>query len=103
MELQDLKKQTREKAIIASIPVCGYFRLVAVGSWIFDAPIVIETLTEWRGKTMSNFFSQFEATPESMYSYLRELPIAQPNRILFLIERGALHCRAFGVLIGDRV
>ena len=37
---------------------------------------------------MSNFFSQFEATPESMYSYLREFSITQPNRILFLIERG---------------
>jgi RimJ/RimL family protein N-acetyltransferase len=59
-----------------------------VGRWILEDLETVQRLTEWRKKTMSNFFTQFEATPESMQSYLDRFSISQSDRILFVLRRG---------------
>jgi len=88
MDLQSLKSGVKETAKLMSISACSDFSLMPVGRWILEDLETVQRLTEWRKKTMSNFFTQFEATPESMQSYLDRFSISQSDRILFVLRRG---------------
>jgi len=59
--------------------------LVPVGPWILDHPDKIESICAWRQNAMKMFLAQFESTYERSINYLKNLSIAQEDRIFFLI------------------
>ena len=60
-------------------------RLVPVGEWAIADRAMVEAMTAWRARWVPMFLSQFEPTAERTSEYLRNLAIAAPDRLLFLI------------------
>lgn len=60
--------------------------LVPVGPWILDSDGLIQVFSEWRGKAMKMFFSQFDSTADKTRDYLTRSAIADSQRILFAME-----------------
>lgn len=61
--------------------------LVPVGEWIFDDHELVATMARWRQESASMFLVHFESTAEKTMTYLRDMSIADPARILFIIYR----------------
>ena len=59
--------------------------LVPVGSWILSDSAKIQAICDWRQNAMRFFLTQFDSTYDRTYNYLKNLSIAQDNRIFFLI------------------
>lgn len=60
-------------------------KLVPVGTWILEDQTKISLMGSWRQRTMRMFLTQFESTAERTERYLRDVAIAQDQRLLFLI------------------
>lgn len=85
-----LKKSTQDEALIKSLPLQRrdgtlIGQLLPVGGWSLRDESLISAFTKWRKMFMRFFPSQFNATPESMKSYLENLSIARADRILFAV------------------
>jgi hypothetical protein len=86
-----MKRDVWDQAWALALPVVDEHkrpigRLVPVGKWILDDPEKIEAIRDWRQKAMRMFLTQFESTAEKTRTYLRDLSVAQPDRLLFLIH-----------------
>jgi hypothetical protein len=60
-------------------------KLLPVGYWIIFDTEKVELIRAWRQRTMRMFLTQFESTFDRTLSYLKNLSIAQEDRIFFLI------------------
>ena len=63
--------------------VIGY--LVPVGRWVLEDHDVIKCICDWRQRAMQNYLTQFISTVERTATYLRDLAIGEPGRLLFMI------------------
>jgi len=90
MNLQALKQSTLSDSMKIALPVTIdneiVARLVPVGSWILSMPEVICEMSEWRGRAMRMFLTQFESTPDLTHKYLATFTIGHQDRVLFMIE-----------------
>lgn len=59
--------------------------LVPVGPWALNDDHLITLFSEWRGKFMRYFLTQFESSPDLTIKYLLNISLKQNNRILFAI------------------
>jgi RimJ/RimL family protein N-acetyltransferase len=66
--------------------------LVPVGKWILEDADKVEAIRAWRQNAMRMFLTQFESTSERTRSYLRDLSIAEPDRLFFLSHDGSDRC-----------
>ena len=86
----DMKCESFLEANFKAIPVLNINgvklgKLVPVGLWISDDIEKIELIRSWRQRTMRMFLTQFESTFDRTLGYLKNLSIAQEDRIFFLI------------------
>lgn len=88
--IHSVKKSTCDEALKLSIEVRDknqhvIGKLVPVGDWILDDKEKIELIRTWRQRTMRMFLTQFETSHEKTFDYIKNVSIAQNNRIFFLI------------------
>lgn len=88
--ISTMKRSDFKSSLDIALPVLSAERehighLVPVGEWILAESEIIEAMTAWRRRWMRMFLSNFEPTTERTIEYLRNLPIASPDRVLFLI------------------
>lgn len=88
--IHSVKKSTFDEALKLSIEVRDknqhvIGKLVPVGDWILDDKEKVELIRTWRQRTMRMFLTQFETSHEKTFDYIKNVSIAQNNRILFLI------------------
>lgn len=57
-----------------------------VTSALLDDPTLVQALTRWRTESARWFHTQFTPTPERTRAWLAERVVADPRRLLFLIE-----------------
>lgn len=92
--LQQLKCSTRAKAWEYRLPVWRdgsvLADLVPVGEWVLDDHELVQTMSRWRQESVSMFLIHFDSTVEKTMNYLREMSIADPARILFIIYRNGV-------------
>src|SRR2546426_9409920 len=50
---------------------------------------LVEKLTEWRNRSMKNFFTQYTATCERTQQWLESTVLTDPTRLLFVIHSKA--------------
>lgn len=75
-------------------------RLVPVGSWILDNISLIDELTVWRDCSKKMFLTRFEPSRDGTTQYLEQTAIAEPNRILFMIEANSVFVGHIGLILG---
>lgn len=61
----------------------GY--LVPIGPWVLSHPGIIESLMRWRERYMKFFLTQFQVSLEKTTAFVKNVPIAKDDRLLFLI------------------
>ena len=88
--IRQMKAATFAEAAQLAIPVTSaqgetVGKLVPVGEWILDDREKIELISGWRKRAMRMFLTQFESTYEKAHGYLKNLSVAQENRLLFLM------------------
>ena len=60
---------------------------------------LVEKLTEWRNRSMKNFFTQYTATCERTQQWLESTVLTDPTRLLFVIHSKAGSAGAIGFKI----
>jgi RimJ/RimL family protein N-acetyltransferase len=60
--------------------------LICIDQGLANTDSVLTDLTAWRQKYMAYFLTQFQATPTRTQSWLNNIVIPSPDRILFLIQ-----------------
>lgn len=88
--IRQMKAATFAEAEALAIPVANaqgeaVGKLVPVGAWLLDDREKIELISGWRKRAMRMFLTQFESTYEKAHGYLKNLSVAQENRLLFLM------------------
>ena len=86
----EMKCHSFSEANFKAIPVLNMNgvklgKLLPVGPWIADDIEKVELIRAWRQRTMRMFLTQFESTFDRTLGYLKNLSIAQEDRIFFLI------------------
>jgi RimJ/RimL family protein N-acetyltransferase len=61
-------------------------KLICIDQGLANTDSVIADLTAWRQKYMAYFLTQFQATPSRTQTWLNNIVIPSPDRILFLIQ-----------------
>jgi RimJ/RimL family protein N-acetyltransferase len=61
-------------------------KLVCIDQGLANTDSILSDLTAWRQKYMAYFLSQFQATPSRTQTWLNNIVIPSPDRILFLIQ-----------------
>lgn len=93
LDIQKLKKNSLSEALTCSLSVSDsrgeeIAKLVPIGNWALNDRNLLYLFASWR-KTFNRFFlTQFETSAQSTASYLKNLSIAQSNRIFFAIYLG---------------
>ncbi len=85
-----MKKDSLKEAVSISLPIVNteykhIGKLVPVGEWILDDKQKIQSICDWRQRSMKMFLTQFNSTYQKTFEYLKNFSIGLDNRLLFFI------------------